>query len=144
MKIIKVTTDNIITIHDYPKGSMCEQDRAINNLIGNHCSLYECVHPVRLYREFGMSMMGAFAPACTGICMLVDEEGLSKEETAPNPIGSYLYETDRHGAPIMGNILLVGERWENEGISLCGIPEGVFETLYQRVEWFAGKVREQK
>ena len=43
--------------------------------------------------------------------------------------GSYLYETDRHGHPIMGNILFVGEEWGSDGIDFCGIEDSVFENL---------------
>ena len=62
------------------------------------------------------------------VSMLIDEEGLLKENE-PNPVGSYLYETDRHGHPIMGNILFVGEEWGSDGIDFCGIEDSVFENL---------------
>jgi hypothetical protein len=61
--------------------------------------------------------------------MLIDEEGRLKEKPVPNLIGSYLYETDKHNNPIMGNILFVGEEWSGDGIDFCGIEESVFNML---------------
>ena len=49
--------------------------------------------------------------------------------TCERPMTSYLYETDRHGHPIMGNILFVGEEWGSDGIDFCGIEDSVFENL---------------
>lgn len=61
--------------------------------------------------------------------MLIDEKGLVKENMVPNLIGSYLYESEKHGYPIMGNILFVGEEWTGDGIDFCGLEESVFEKL---------------
>lgn len=62
------------------------------------------------------------------VSILIDEEGLLKKNT-PNLIGSYLYKTDQHGIPIMGNILFVGEEWGGDGIDFCGIEEETFKLL---------------
>lgn len=48
------------------------------------------------------------------VAMLVDEEFLLKNELQLNPIGCYLYETDKHGSPIMGNILFVGDTYTGD------------------------------
>lgn len=64
--------------------------------------------------------------------MLVDEEGLLKENE-PNLVGSYLYETDKHQHPIVGNIVFVGKKWINGGIDFCGIEESVFLLLEQQL-----------
>ena len=61
--------------------------------------------------------------------MLIDEECLLKGKLAPNLIGSYLYETDKHRNPILGNILFVGEEWKCDGADFCGIEESVFQKL---------------
>ena len=47
------------------------------------------------------------------ICMMIDEEGKLKEEQYMNPIASWLYETCRHGDPIVGNAMLVLEGEED-------------------------------
>ena len=42
------------------------------------------------------------------VMMLVDEEYLYPKTAQINPIASYLYETDVHGHPINGNVLIIG------------------------------------
>ncbi len=67
---------------------------------------YEIVYPVRLYTELGMSNNPDIEPN-KSVCMLVDEEGLSKGIDI-NIVGSYLYRTDLHGNPIAGNVVFAG------------------------------------
>ena len=50
-----------------------------------------------------------------------------------NGVGSFLYETDKHGSPIMGNILIVGEVWTGDGIDFCGMSEQQFNILYPEI-----------
>ena len=45
-KIIKVSTDLEVTVHDFPQGNMGEQNRALYELIGNGCDMIEHVMPV--------------------------------------------------------------------------------------------------
>lgn len=127
MKLIKISTDLELTVHEFPSGGYAEENRFLRELIGNHCDIYERVMPVRLYSELHMKN---YLTKVSGqrVIMLIDEEGLLKENK-PNLIGSYLYETDRHGHPIMGNILFVGEEWGGDGIAFCGIEDSVFELL---------------
>lgn len=72
-----------------------------------------------------------------------DEEGLLKENE-PNLIGSYLYETDKHQHPIMGNIVFVGKKWINGGIDFCGIEESVFHSLEQQLIKIIQKMKAAK
>lgn len=104
MKMIKITTGNQISVHDFPDGSISEQTKLLCKYIGPECELVEHVMPKRLYTELN-------APRKRGNCvsMLVDEDGYY-HELSPNIIGSWLYETDIHGYPILGNILIVGEQ----------------------------------
>lgn len=127
MKIIKISTDLELTVHAFPFGSHGEQNKCLVELIGNGCQLYEHVMPRMLYAEMGMMDHPTSRPGQC-VSMLVDEEGLLKEND-PNLIGSYLYGTDRHGHPIMGNILFVGEKWGGDGIDFCGIEDAAFEKL---------------
>lgn len=128
MKLIKISTDLELTVHEFPSGGYAEENRFLRELIGNHCDIYEHVMPGRLYSELHMKNHPTKVPwQC--VSMLIDEEGLLKDKVIPNLIGSYLYETDRHGSPIVGNILFVGEVWSSDGIDFCGIEESVFKTL---------------
>jgi len=65
--------------------------------------------------------------------MLVDEEGLLKSLEL-NILGSWLYETDKHGYPIAGNVLFVGTKYTGMGIDFCGISEDVAESLKKEFE----------
>lgn len=127
MKLIKISTDMELTVHDFPDGDYAQQNKALRGLIGNYCSIYEHVMPTRLYRELGMKDHPTKVPGQC-VSMLIDEDGRLKENE-PNLIGSYLYETDRHGQPIMGNVLFVGEEWGGDGIDFCGIEDSVFKRL---------------
>lgn len=55
MKIIRVSTDNEISVHDFPEGSYLEQNQTLRKLIGPRCELYEHVMPKRLYSALGAS-----------------------------------------------------------------------------------------
>ena len=47
-------------------------------------------------------------------CMMVDDEGVYKELPV-NYVGSYLYQTDKHGHPIVGDIYIFKDK-----IHACG------------------------
>lgn len=127
MKLIKISTGLEMTIHDFPVGTYSEQNKFLRELIGNNCEVYEHVMPRRLYTELNMqNQPSKIAGQC--VSMLIDEEGRLKENV-PNLIGSYLYETDKHNQPIVGNILFVGEEWTDDGIDFCGIEESAFKEL---------------
>ena len=122
MKLIKISTDMELSIHDFPDGNHSKQNRELRELIGNGCNLYEHVMPERLYTDLKMKNRPTKIPGQC-VSMLIDEEGRLKENV-PNLIGSYLYKTDEHG-----NILFVGEEWTGDGIDFCGIEEETFKLL---------------
>lgn len=132
MKIIKISTELEMSVHEFPEGSMEEQRKGLCKLIGNDCNMLEHVMARRIYTELKMSNRPSGTP---GICvsMLIDEEGRLKPNRI-NLIGSYLYETDKHGQPIVGNILLIGEVMGNDGIEFCGISDENFSLLKTRLE----------
>lgn len=127
MKFIKISTDMELSVHDFPDGDHCEQNRVLKELIGNRCDIYEHVMPERLYTDLKMKNRPTKIPGQC-VSMLIDEEGRLKRNV-PNLIRSYLYKTDEHGEPIMGNILFVGEEWTGDGIDFCGIEEKTFKLL---------------
>ncbi len=76
-KIIKVSTELEVTVHDFPQGNMREQNRALYELIGNGCDMIEHVMPVRLYNELGHSNhVKRSNSKC--VSMLIDEEDCSR------------------------------------------------------------------
>ena len=127
MKLIRISTDLELSEHEFPAGTHSEQNDYLRELIGNKCNLYEHVMPERLYTDLKMKNRPTKVPGQC-VSMLIDEEGLLKPNI-PNLIGSYLYKTDEHNIPIMGNILFVGEEWGGDGIDFCGIEEEKFKLL---------------
>ena len=128
MKIIKVDVFGGVTEHEYCADTLCE-------LVGPTCELVERVCPRRLYDVFGMSN-----DPDKGVVMLVDEEGLMKYLPV-NEFGSWLYEMDIHGNPIVGHVLFVGTEYCENGIRFCGLPDDVSENLRKKIKlwsdiWF--------
>lgn len=56
-----------------------------------------------------------------GFVMVVDEMGLMKDNAVLNPVGSWFYETDKHGDPIVGNVLIMKEIPGDEGPECSGM-----------------------
>ena len=48
-KIIKVSMDLEVTVHDYPEGTLETQNRQLCELIGDGCDMIENVMPKRVY-----------------------------------------------------------------------------------------------
>ena len=87
MKAIKVTTDNVVSIIDVNFNDF----RSIQNAIGGY---FETVKTQKMWDYFKRPMM-----------FLADEEGHLKKLPL-NQLGSYFYDTERHGWPIAGDIIL--------------------------------------
>lgn len=141
MKLIKVSTALEVTVHEFPAGNYLEQNKALCGLIGNGCNHVEHVMPKRLYTELKQSNRVTKIPGQC-VSMLVDEEFLFREGLEENIVGSYLYETDKHMNPILGNVLFVGEAWKGNGIGFCGIEETVFDRLHKQLVMMALQMRE--
>ena len=129
-KLVRVSTDLQVTIHDYPEGSYQIQNKALRKLIGT-IVIDESVSPKRLYSKVKIGK--EMEKEGHRMVMLVDEEGLLKSLES-NILGSWLYETDKHGYPIAGNVLFVGTKYTGMGIDFCGISEDVAESLKKEFE----------
>ncbi len=86
MKTVKVTTDNVVSVIDIDFNDF----RSIKESIGGY---FEVVRTSKMAEYFGCS-----------IIFLADEEGHIKQLPI-NRLGSYLYDTERHGWPIAGDII---------------------------------------
>lgn len=138
MKLIKITTENQISVHDFPEGSFMERNMALRDHIGPKCELYEHVMPKRLYKELhGSSKRG------NCVSMLVDEDG-HYHDLPENLVASWLYESDKHGYPILGNVLIVGEKREGSVISFCGIPGDQFDLLFPQLRKLTEEARKNR
>lgn len=132
-KMIKITADNEITVHEFPDGTHHEQNEYIRELKGPDCNFYEHVMPRRLYTELGA---GRECTYTYGECanMLVDEEG-HYHDLPVNVVGSWLYETDKHGYSILGTILIAGEYLSRDGgVDFSGLSESQFQLLYPKLK----------
>lgn len=122
-KIIKVSTDLEVTVHDFPQGNMREQNRALYELIGNGCDMIEHVMP-----EPRLLAAGA---DCTKVMVIDDSEqpltmaDVRLEEAIVqtkarmvvlDPIQGFLgSEVDMHRAneirPLMKRIAVLAEKY---------------------------------
>lgn len=132
-KIIKVSSKLEVTVHDFPQGTISSQNRQLYELIGGGCDMIENVMPKRLYNELGHTTT-VLRKNSQCVSMLVDEEFLYRDGLQPNMLGCYLYETDKHGFPILGNILFVGLVDAGDGIEFAGIEPETFETLHLQLK----------
>ena len=84
------------------------------------CDIPEFVHPMRLPCPYVMA---------------IDESGLSKR-LPMNPLGSWLYQTDIHGHPIVGDLLFFKDVMTSDGPSYdsLNVTEVLkLETLFDKV-----------
>ena len=86
MKTVKVTPDNIISVIDVD----FDDFRDLQKAVGGH---FEIVSTKTLYETFKMPMI-----------MQVDEDGRSKQKEV-NRLGCYFYDADKHGWPILGDVV---------------------------------------
>lgn len=142
-KASEVSTDLKVTVHDYPEGMLETQNRQLCELIGDGCDMIENVMPKRLYRELGHTTT-VLRENSKCVSMLVDEEFLFRNGLQPNLIGCYLYETDKHRSPIMGNILFVGNAYVGDGVEFTGIEPETFETLHKQLKNMAMAMKAHK
>ena len=87
MKTIKISTNNEVSVIDVDFNDF----RSIKNAIGGY---FETVKTQKMWDYFKRPMM-----------FLADEEGHLKKFPL-NQLGSYFYDTERHGWPIAGDIIL--------------------------------------
>lgn len=86
MKTLKITTDNKISIID-----LDFDHKSLREEVGGYVEL---VRTQKLLDYFK-----------TKVVMIVDEEGLVKNLPV-NPMGCYFYDTNKHGNPIVGDVIL--------------------------------------
>lgn len=56
-------------------------------------------------------------------CLVVDDEGLFKEEPIVNPIASALYGMDEHGQPIVGKAMIAKNNPTEDGLETVGLTD---------------------
>lgn len=116
MKTIKIGTGNQISVLDIHTVS------DLRDLLGDNP---EHVRPRRLPPPY---------------CMFVDGNGLLKDLPL-NPVGSWLYETDKHGFPIAGDVYLLKDGWGPNGFDSLGLEDEDIAALLPWMQDAAQKVK---
>lgn len=106
MKGVVVTTDYEVRVEDFNDPLYKTVGAAVGGYI-------EHVRPMRLARPF---------------CMIVNEEGLLLDLPL-NHIGSFYYGTDKHGAPIVGNIVIMKDGYRDDGPDIVGLDDSEVEQV---------------
>ena len=122
MKTVKVTPDNIISIINVD----FDDFRDLQKAVGGH---FEIVSTKTLYETFKMPMI-----------MLVDEDGIMKQKEV-NRLGSYFYDADRHGWPILGDIVFAIAAGED--IEAPDDAEALMVMRFQRLVTMHPKQRQK-
>lgn len=106
MKGIVITTSGEISVNDFSAPLYKSVGDAVGGWIEN-------VHPRGLSSPY---------------CMIVNEEGLLRD-LPYNAVGSFLYETRKHGSPILGDIVIMKEGMTPEGPDIIGLSDDEVKTL---------------
>lgn len=110
MKGVVITTADEVSVRDFA----APLNKSLGAVVGGYIEL---VHPLGLQPPY---------------CMIVNEEGLLKDLPL-NRAGSLLYGTQFHGSPIVGDIVIMAEKWAPEGRDIVGIPEDCAEKVAQEL-----------
>lgn len=115
MRMIKVTVDGCLSIVEV-RGNYEDLAKEIGA---------SYVQRVRITRDLGNTFKD--------FVMIIDEEGLLKENPTANVVGTILYGALQTQYPIMGDILIAHEGMTNEGPSLTPPKEEEFVDAYGAV-----------
>lgn len=115
MQAILITTDDEMSVISLDE--RVPLHKSLGKVIG--CDWIEVVHPRRLEEP---------------LCMIVDEESLLKEGQKLNGVGSVLYCTDIHSHPILGNIVIMKEGFNNGEPDIVGLSEHELNFIYEQLK----------
>ena len=127
MQIIKISAGGDISLHEFS-----DDIGTLRALIGPECNTAEHVRPMRLYTVLGGGAVCTWNQG-EAVAMLVDEEGYY-HDLPVNFIASWLYETDKHGYPILGDVLIIGEYLNSDGIAFSGLCNTQIQILLPQLK----------
>lgn len=120
MKGVVVTTDFDVRVEDFADPLYKTVGVAVDGYI-------EHVHPMRLKEPF---------------CMIVNEEGRLRG-LSRNLVGSFLYGTDLHGEPIVGNIVIMKDGYRNGEPDIVGLTDEELERVQSSMSILVSKMNLQ-
>ena len=134
MKILRVTADMKIDVLDYPTGNITEQNRALYQMIGKRCELFQVAQPDNMYNILRLSREITDDNPIV-VAMLVDEEGYY-HNLGMNPIGSILFGITFHGQPLLGTVLFIGIcLGDDKEETFCGLPDLTLQHIKDGAEF---------
>jgi len=95
-----------------------------------------CVYEINSVADI-YTYFGGFAETVTPrrleqpYCILVDDMGTGKE-LPPNAFGSFLYETNKHGNPVLGDLFIMKKVWGDDGYDLTGLTESEIAYIIEK------------
>lgn len=107
MKGIVITASDEISVCEFSSPLYKSVGKAVGGWI-------EIVHPKELDQPY---------------CMIVNEEGLIRNLDF-NATGSFLYDTQKHGFPILGDIVIMKEGYTQEGPDIIGLSDSEAEEMF--------------
>lgn len=119
MKGIVVTPELHIRVQDFER----PLHKSVGTVVGGYI---ETIYPRKLPEPF---------------VMIGDEEALLKENPIPNALGSFLYETHKHGHPICGTIVFMAVGWTGTGRDIIGLDESQVADLCGWLAFIASAIR---
>ncbi len=66
-------------------------------------------------------------------CLVVNGEG-GMLDLPENKVGCYFYESEEHGYPIFGDILIMKDKWTSGGVDITGMDEEDIAVLMEILE----------
>lgn len=121
MKGIIVTAGNEVTVKDFGAPLFMTLGEAVDGSI-------ELVYPRGLAAPF---------------CMVVNEEGLLRG-FGINRVGSYFYETHKHGSPIVGDVVFMKTDMTEESPDIVGLNEEDIDFLWKNIYPFIAVLKRSK
>ena len=113
MKAIKLFANGTVQTIDIPPLAMSDW---YEKQIG--CDIIEYVHP-RNYPDW---------------TLLIDGNGLLKDNLTLNVLASVMYGTHEHGSPIVGNVLLVKTIITGTGYDVSGLNDNDIKKAYKMLD----------
>lgn len=124
-KIILITSKDEISILDFPElepgKEIVELDK-FRNVID--CDCIEIVRP---------KFIPKYVNILNNIVMVVDGDGFARKKNV-NVLGSIFYGYYEHGCPIVGDVILMTERFTMDGPALYGLSDKDADAILFRLK----------
>lgn len=89
----------------------------------------DCIDIVTPYGVDNIAKMYDLKSIIGKFCLIVDDEGLLKENPEVNPIASLMYGIDDHGQALFGNVLVGVNKPTEDGIDTVGMTDNELMLL---------------